>query len=164
MDPVKIGKFIAGLRRSEGLTQQALGERLGVTNKTVSRWENGNYMPDIAMLPLLADVLKVSVRELLAGEKLSDGDVRQKADKNGMAVSKEGAFSLEERKVYFRRKWRKEHISLFVILILIFAASVVLPFVWDKPYLAGLAPAIAWLEYGYQNNRMMIYVEHSLYS
>ena len=50
MDQIKIGRFIAALRRQAGLTQEALGEKLGVTNKTVSRWENGNYMPDIEML------------------------------------------------------------------------------------------------------------------
>lgn len=51
MDQIKVGKFIAQLRRRDGLTQEALGKKIGVTNKTVSRWENGNYMPDIEMLP-----------------------------------------------------------------------------------------------------------------
>lgn len=54
MDSVKIGKYIASLRRQAGLTQEMLGEKLGVTNKTISRWENGNYMPDIEMFGLLA--------------------------------------------------------------------------------------------------------------
>lgn len=45
MDQIKMGKFIAALRKEKGLTQEKLGEKLGVTNKTVSRWENGNYMP-----------------------------------------------------------------------------------------------------------------------
>ena len=48
MDQVRIGRFIAELRREHGLTQAELGGDLGVTNKTVSRWENGNYMPDSA--------------------------------------------------------------------------------------------------------------------
>ena len=47
MDQMKTGKFIAALRKEKGMTQEKLGEKLGVTNKTVSRWENGNYMPDI---------------------------------------------------------------------------------------------------------------------
>ena len=47
MDQVKLGAFVAQLRRERGWTQEELGERLGVTNKTVSRWENGNYMPGI---------------------------------------------------------------------------------------------------------------------
>ena len=47
MDQIKIGKFIAALRKEKCLTQEQLGENLGVTNKTISRWENGNYMPDV---------------------------------------------------------------------------------------------------------------------
>lgn len=54
MDQIKIGKFIAALRKDKGLTQEQLGEKLGVTNKTISRWENGNYMPDVEMLSLLS--------------------------------------------------------------------------------------------------------------
>ena len=53
MDQIKIGRFIAALRKESGLTQEQLGEKLGVTNKTISRWENGNYMPDVEMLSLL---------------------------------------------------------------------------------------------------------------
>lgn len=163
MDQVKIGKFIAELRRREGLTQEALGERIGVTNKTISRWENGNYMPDIEMLQLLARELKVSINELLAGEKLSDKDFMQKADENIIAMPKASMFSFEERKAYFKKKWRKEHISLFVILFIIFIVAIILPFVFHKPYFIGLVPLIVFIEYGYQNNKMMIYVENNLY-
>lgn len=163
MDQVKIGKFIAQLRRRDGLTQEALGEKIGVTNKTISRWENGNYMPDIEMLRSLAQQFNVSINELLSGERLSDEDFRQKADENVIAVSKTGAFSFEERAAYFKKKWRKEHVSLFVVLFLVLAVSIVFPFVFGKPYLAGLAPLIAFIEYGYQNNKMMIYVENNLY-
>ena len=163
MNQVKIVKFIAELRRRDGLTQEALGEKIGVTNKTISRWENGNYMPDIEMLQLLAKEFKVSINELLSGERLPGEDFRQKADENVITVSKSSAFSFEERKTYFKKKWRKEHISLFVILFLIFTASIVLPFVFDKPTFVGAAPLIAIIEYGYQNNKMMIYVESNLY-
>lgn len=155
MDQVKVGKFIAECRRNKGLTQAALGERLRVSNKTVSRWENGNYMPDIEMLQLLAKEFGVSMEELLAG--------KHRSEKSSAAVPKASAFSLEERKAYFKRKWRKEHIALLVLLILLFAAAVVLPFVLDKPYLLGLAPLIGAVEFGWQNNRMMIYVESNLY-
>lgn len=164
MDQVKIGKFIAELRRRDGLTQEALGEKIGVTNKTVSRWENGNYMPDIEMLQLLAQEFKVSINELLSGERLSsDEDFRQKADENVIAVSKASTFSFEEKKTFFKKKWRREHFSLFIILFLILAASIILPFVFDRPWFAWLAPLIALIEYGYQNNKMMIYVEKNLY-
>lgn len=163
MDQVKIGKFIAELRRKSGLTQEAWGEKIGVTNKTISRWETGNYMPDIEMLQLLSKEFKVSINELLSGERISDEAFRQKADENVIAVLKASAFSFEERKAYFKKKWRKEHISLFVVLFLILASSIILPLVFDKSFLAGLSPLIALIEYGYQNNKMMIYVERNLY-
>ena len=163
MDQIKIGKFIAQLRKQQNLTQEALGEKLGVTNKTISRWENGNYMPDIEMLQLLSKELNVSINELLAGEFLSDEEFRKKADENIVAVSNSGAFSFEERKAYFKKKWRKEHISLFVVLGLIFVASVTIPLLIDKTWMIGFSGLIAIAEYGYQNNRMMIYVENQLY-
>ena len=163
MDQVKIGKFIAELSRKEGLTQDALGEKIGVTNKTISRWETGSYMPDIEMLQLLAKEFKVSLNELLAGENLPDVEFRQRADENIIAAAKARAFSLEERKAYFKNKWRKEHISLFIILFAILLAVIVLPFVFDRPWFVGLSPLVALVEYGYQNNKMMTYVEHKLY-
>ena len=94
MDQVKIGKFIAQLRRENGMTQEALGEKLGVTNKTISRWETGAYMPDIEMLQLLGQIFGVSINEILAGQRLSDEEFRQKAEENVIAVSKASAFSL----------------------------------------------------------------------
>lgn len=68
MDAKKIGSFIAEKRKAKKITQMQLGEKLGVTAKTVSRWENGNYMPDISLLIPLSDLLSVSVNELLNGE------------------------------------------------------------------------------------------------
>ena len=125
--------------------------------------KTGNYMPDIEMLQLLSQVLEVSINELLAGELLSDEDFRKKADDNVVAVSKSSAFSSEERTAYFKKKWRREHISLFVILGLIWLAACFLPIILKKPGLLGFAPVIWIIEYGYQNNKMMAYVEHCLY-
>lgn len=163
MDQIKIGRFIAAIRRQAGLTQEALGEKLGVTNKTVSRWENGNYMPDIEMLQLLGKEFQVSINELLAGERLADEDFRRAADENIFSVSKESAFSREERQRYFKKKWRREHRTFFILLALILLAVFVIPFAIDKPWLVGFAPLAACIEYAYQNNKMMRYVERSLY-
>ena len=79
MDTLKIGKFIALKRKEKNMTQEELARILGVTNKTVSRWENGNYMPDLSLLKPLSEALGVSLNELLSGEE--DVDV-QKADEN----------------------------------------------------------------------------------
>lgn len=80
VDQVKIGAFIAQLRREKGWTQEELGERLGVTNKTVSRWENGNYMPSIELLTLMGREFEVSLNELLEGRRLDETDFRTAAD------------------------------------------------------------------------------------
>ncbi len=163
MDQVKIGKFIAELRRRAGLTQEALGEKIGVTNKTISRWENGDYMPNIEMLQLLAEEFSISISEILAGEKFSDEESRHKADENAIATTSPSAFSLKETKTFFKKKWRREHFSLFAVLALILIAAVVFPLVFHKPWLLGIAPLVALVEYGFQNNRMMVYVEKCLY-
>ena len=80
MDQKKIGRFIAALRKDNHLTQAQLGERIGVTNKTISRWENGNYLPDIAIMPSLCAELGINVNELLSGERLDNASFRQEAD------------------------------------------------------------------------------------
>ena len=69
MDSKKTGGFIAALRKEKGYTQATLAEILSVSNRTVSKWENGDGYPDITILPDIADALDVSVDELLAGEK-----------------------------------------------------------------------------------------------
>jgi len=163
MDQIKIGFFIAQLRKQHNLTQEELGEKLGVTNKTISRWENGNYMPDIEMLQLLSKEFDVSINELLSGEKLSDEDFKKRADENIIDVSKSSAFTLEERKKDLIKKWRKDHISLFVVLGLIFVASLVVPFFLEMTWMLGFSGVIGLVEYGYQNNLMMTYVEKHLY-
>lgn len=68
MDQIKIGYFIAERRKAAGLTQSALAEKLGVTNRAVSKWENGRSLPDASIMLALCDILKISVTELLKGE------------------------------------------------------------------------------------------------
>jgi transcriptional regulator with XRE-family HTH domain len=69
MNNYKIGSFIAKKRNQLGITQRQLAERLYVTDKTISRWENGNYMPDLTLLITLSEILNTSVYELLSGEE-----------------------------------------------------------------------------------------------
>ena len=70
IDQEKIGAFIAQTRKARSLTQAQLADRLGVTQKSVSRWETGRNMPDYALLPLLAEALDVNIAELLTGEAI----------------------------------------------------------------------------------------------
>ena len=163
MDQQKTGNFLKCLRREKGLTQEQLAEHFHVSSRTVSRWENGNYMPDIEMLSILSKQFNISINELLIGERVLDQEFRKKADENIVAMAKTTAFSLEDKKRYFKKKWRREHIFLFLVLGAILVLSILLPIWFERPWFLGLTPLIALIEYGYQNNQMMIYLEHCLY-
>ena len=76
MNQAAIGSYIARKRREENLTQEQLAERLGVSNKTVSKWENGKCMPDYGIIQKLCDVLHVTLSELMDGEDAAQDSVR----------------------------------------------------------------------------------------
>lgn len=69
MDPTATGKFIARRRKKQNLTQEQLAERLGVSNKTISKWETGKCMPDYSLIEVLCQELKVTLAELIDGEE-----------------------------------------------------------------------------------------------
>lgn len=127
MAQIKVGNFIAVMRKEQGFTQEELGERLGVTNKTISRWETGKYMPDIDKLQELSTCLGVSVNELLSGEKLENAaDFVKKADENLVEVlNLHCFFSLQEKIVFYKRKWLKEHKSFIFMWVIIWLALIV---------------------------------------
>lgn len=77
MNQEKIGRFIAENRRAKKLTQEGLAEKLGITNKSISKWENGNCMPDSSLIQPLCKILDISIDELFAGEKLNDPDKKE---------------------------------------------------------------------------------------
>lgn len=89
MDQIKIGKFIAQMRKEKGLTQQQLADILNISNKTVSKWERGNGMPEVSLMLPLCKALGINVNELLTGEKLTDSDYKKKAEENMMDLVKE---------------------------------------------------------------------------
>lgn len=82
INQVKIGQFIAESRKNRNLTQKQLAEEIGVTDKTISKWETGNRLPDAALLMDLCSVLQVDVNELLRGERVSPENYRQDAKDN----------------------------------------------------------------------------------
>ena len=70
MDTKKIGMFLKQLRNENGMTQEQLGEKLGVSNKTVSRWETGNYMPPVEYLKIFSDIYQRAIEEKLYKEAI----------------------------------------------------------------------------------------------
>ena len=168
MDQMKIGKFIAALRKEKCLTQEQLGEKLGVTNKTVSRWENGNYMPDVEMLALLSKEFGVSINELISGERLLAEDFKKAADSNLVTALDNSTFTLKEKIAFFKKKWLREHIAAIVLC----AAAWIGLVIWlalklrgsdAYPLLGAIGSMLAVLFYVVLYNRMMAYVEHRAY-
>ena len=104
MNQEKIGKFIANLRKEKGMAQEQLGQKLGVTNKTISRWENGNYMPDVEMLSLLSKVFGVSINELIVVERLGNEEFIKAADNNLASALNNSTFTLKEKIAFFKKK------------------------------------------------------------
>ncbi len=89
MDQLKIGKFIAEMRKERGLTQRALAEKLMISDKTVSKWECGNGMPEVSLMMPLCEILQISVNELLTGKRLHSSEYQQNAENNLMKLINE---------------------------------------------------------------------------
>ena len=84
MSQNNIGEFIQQSRKAKGFTQKDLGDRIGVSDKTISKWENGNSIPDTSILNELCATLDINVNELLSGEKLTPEIYSMKAEENMM--------------------------------------------------------------------------------
>jgi len=89
MDQIKIGKFIAGERKLKKYTQRELADKLGISDKTISKWERGNGFPEVSLLLPLCNELEITVNELLSGERLQEVDYKKKAEENMVNLVKE---------------------------------------------------------------------------
>ncbi len=86
MDQIQIGRFIASCRKEKNLTQEQLAEKLGVTSKSISRWENGRNMPDLSLFHPLCDELDITINDLIQGKKLSVEEQKKYSDQNAFSV------------------------------------------------------------------------------
>lgn len=86
MDLIKIGKYIAGKRKSLGMTQKQLAEKLGMSDKSVSKWERGVCLPDVSVYKELCSILGISLNEFLAGEDIDQENMIQKSETNIIEV------------------------------------------------------------------------------
>lgn len=165
MDMVKMGRFLAALRKEQQLTQAALGEKLHVTNKTISRWETGTYMPPVEMLEALSQLYGLTINELLSGERLSPERYQEMAETNIRETLKASAFSLKEKQTFWRRKWYREHLLLLIFCVVCWCGvNVVLHLQQVEPAVSGLIVGmLTVLFYLVLYNRMMIYVEKHVF-
>ena len=124
MDQLKIGKFIADCRKKANLTQMQLAEKLGITDKAVSKWERGVAMPDTSIMLELCDILSISVNELLSGEKINMENDNQKTEQLLLDMAKE----LEKKnKAVWSSMWIIMIISITVLIAGIFIAAFLIP-------------------------------------
>ncbi len=122
MDMQKIGVFLAELRKEKNLTQDELGEQIGVTNKTVSRWENGNYLPPVEMPQILSKLYDVSINEILNGERINNSDYK--------SISEENVKSALNRSNVIIRKHKK--IMNWIIAIVVALLYIVISLISQK--------------------------------
>ena len=122
MDQIKIGKFIAECRKKNNLTQMQLAEKLNITDRAISKWENGKGMPDSSIMLDLCNELKISVNELLSGEVIKMEDYRKQAEENLLKMEKERE---EKDRQLLNLEVVIGYFSSITFLILIFVASFV---------------------------------------
>ena len=112
MNQEKIGGFLKELRKQKGLTQQQIAEKFNVSNRTISRWENGNNMPDLDILIEISDYYEVDLREILNGERKSDNMDKEIKETVLQAVD----YTNTETERYNKRVRICNGIALFLVL------------------------------------------------
>ncbi len=93
MEQEKIGKFIASCRKEQGFTQAVLAEKLGITDRAVSKWETGRSLPDAAIMPELCDLLKINLSELFSGERIAMENYKETSDALLLEMKKQEEYS-----------------------------------------------------------------------
>lgn len=129
MDQIKIGKFIAECRKKNNLTQMQLAEKLNITDRAISKWENGKGMPDSSIMLDLCNELKISVNELLSGEVLEMNSYNAKLEQNLIEMVKQKE---QSDKKMLRLEIVVGYISSITFLILIFVVSYIEMQNWIK--------------------------------
>lgn len=92
MDTVKIGKYIAQKRKNLGLTQRDIAEQLGMSDKSVSKWERGVCLPDVSVYMELCRIIGISLNEFIAGEDIEQVELQEKSEQNILDVTKDGNY------------------------------------------------------------------------
>ena len=118
MDLIKIGKYIASKRKSLGMTQKQLAEKLGMSDKSVSKWERGVCLPDVSVYKELCSILGTSLNEFLAGEDIAQENLIQKSETNIIEVIKD---NINKEKCLKVMKYILLVISIFALSVLGFA-------------------------------------------
>ena len=120
MDQIKIGKFIAFCRKEQGMTQAVLAEKLGISDRAISKWETGNSMPDSGIMLELCELLKINVNELLSGERIMAEVYDKRVEENLLAMVKQKE---DKDKQLLHLEYVIGFTASITFLIMIFVAS-----------------------------------------
>lgn len=158
MNQVKIGKFIAECRKKNNLTQMQLAEKLNITDRAVSKWENGKAMPDSSIMLDLCNELKISVNDLLSGEVVTMNNYNEKSEQNLLEMVKEKE---QADKQLLSLEIVIGVLSSIILFSLIFVASFVQMVGWLRILLIilGFIPFIIGITYALKIEQVAGYYE-----
>ncbi len=158
MNQVKIGKFIAECRKKNNLTQMQLAEKLNITDRAISKWENGKAMPDSSIMLDLCNELKISVNELLSGEVIEMNNYNEKIEKNLLDM-------IKQKELADKRLLTMEIVigvlSSIILLVVVFVASFVEMADWARILLIiiGIVPFMIGILYAIKIEQVAGYYE-----
>ena len=141
MEQIKIGRFIAEKRKEHNLTQKQLADKLMISDRAVSKWENGRCMPDVSLMLDLCNILKISVNELLSGEVIVMENYKEKSEKLLIEMA-------EQKEIADKRLLHCEVLIGTLCMIILLVASIVASYVQMKEWLrvvivvAGVIPVL----------------------
>lgn len=123
IDQIKIGGFLKELRKEKELTQEQLAEKFGVSSRSVSRWENGNTMPELGILVELADFYEIDIREIIDGERKSE--IMKKEEKE--TLRKVADYAETEKKLVVKRRCIVTFVGTLMFALSIMIGCIVFP-------------------------------------
>lgn len=123
IDQIKIGGFLRELRKEKELTQEQLAEKFGVSSRSVSRWENGNTMPELGVLVELADYYEVDIKEIIDGERKSE--IMEKEQKE--TLRKVADYAEVEKKLAVKRRCIVTFVGTLMFALSIMIGYIVFP-------------------------------------
>lgn len=133
IDRIKIGDFLRELRKEKELTQEQLAEKFGVSSRSVSRWENGNTMPELGILVELADYYEVDIKEIIDGERKSE--IMNKEEKE--TLRKVADYAEAEKELVVKRRCIVTFIGTLVCALSIMVGYIVFPKLPEDSFLRG---------------------------
>ena len=139
MDQIKTGKFIASCRKEVGMTQAALAEKLGITDRAISKWETGKSLPDSGIMLELCELLKINVNELLSGERIMAESYDKRVEENLIAMRRE--IEEKNRQLLAAEIWIGAPATIAGLIMCGVAAYAEMP-VWCRVVLISIAFAM----------------------